>query len=188
MEVVLTSMLAVGIAELGDKTQLLVLLLARRFQRPVLVAGGMVVAFAVSHALAAVFGSWVETVVPDAALQWIVGGLFIAIGLWTLLERDLQAPAREPSPYAATSVFVSVFLIFMLAELGDKSQLTTVGVSMALPDWWRVAIGATLGGALVNLPVIWVGHRIQSDRFERVFQRVAGGLFLLIGLFVIFRG
>jgi len=186
IETLLISVATVGVAELGDKTQLLVLMLARRFRRPVAVGLGLVAALALSNVIAALFGHWIDRLLPDAVLAWLVGGLFIVIGLWTAFgsgdEDDDPAPSQS-----GRRVAVSVFLIFLLAELGDKSQLTTVGLSASLTGWWPVAVGATLGAALVNLPVIWIGHALQSSRLEALVRWAGAGLFVVIGVVLIIR-
>ena len=187
IETLLISLATVGVAELGDKTQLLVLMLARRFQRPVAVGLGLVAALALSNVIAALFGRWVDALLPDALLAWLVGGLFIAIGVWTAFGDD-EDDDENAASISGRRVAASVFLIFMLAELGDKSQLTTVGLSASLTGWWPVAVGATLGASLVNLPVLWIGHTLQSPWLARVFRWGGAVLFVVIGAIVIARG
>lgn len=187
IEDVLISLAAVGVAELGDKTQLLVLLLARRFRRPLAVVLGLLAALALSNLVAALLGHWIDRTVPDAVLAWLVGGLFIVIGLWTAFGTEDDGEDELPTR-SNRRVLASVFLIFLLAELGDKSQLTTVGLSATLSGWWAVALGATLGAALVNLPVVWIGHRLQTPRLEQLFRWGGAILFVAIGLAVILAG
>ncbi|NKI36073.1 TMEM165/GDT1 family protein [Wenzhouxiangella sp. XN79A] len=187
IEALLISLATVGVAELGDKTQLLVLMLARRFRRPVAVGLGLVAALALSNLVAALFGRWIDSLLPDALLAWLVGGLFVAIGVWTALGDEDDDDDAAP-PVSGRRAFASVFGVFLLAELGDKSQLTTVGLSASLADWWVVALGATLGAALVNLPVIWIGHAMQSRRLASAFRWGGAGLFVVIGVAVILAG
>ena len=182
IETLLISLATVGVAELGDKTQLLVLMLARRFRRPVAVGLGLVAALALSNVVAALFGRGIDALLPDTLLAWLVGGLFIVIGVWTALGDDEQDAAP---PVSGRRAFASVFGVFLLAELGDKSQLTTVGLSASLADWWVVALGATLGATLVNLPVIWIGHAMQSRWLASIFRWGGAGLFVVIGAAVI---
>lgn len=184
IEALLVSLAAVGVAELGDKTQLLVLMLARRFRRPIAVGLGLVAALALSNVAAALFGRWIDALLPDALLAWLIGGLFVAIGLWTALDDEDDGADAVP-PVSGRRAFASVFGVFLLAELGDKSQLTTVGLSASLADWWVVALGATLGAALVNLPVIWIGHALQSRRLAAAFRWGGAALFVVIGVAVI---
>ena len=184
IEPFLLGVAAVGVAELGDKTQLLVLMLARRFRRPVAVGLGLVAALALSNLVAALFGQWIERLLPDAVLAWLVGGLFVVIGIWTALGDDEDADESAP-PISGRRVAASVFLIFLLAELGDKSQLTTVGLSASLAGWWAIALGATVGASLVNLPVIWIGQALQSPRLAAAFRWGGAVLFVVIGVAVI---
>lgn len=184
IETALISLATVAVAELGDKTQLLVLLLARRFRRPLAVGLGLVAALALSNLIAAVFGRWIDEVLPDALLAWGVGGLFIVIGLWTALG-DGEDEESEPFVTSGRRVAVSVFLIFLLAELGDKSQLTTLGLSASLASVWPIAVGATLGAVLVNLPVLWIGHSLRSPRLASAFRWGGAMLFMVIGVGVI---
>lgn len=188
IEAFLLSLTTVGVAELGDKTQLLVLMLARRIRRPVLIGAALVAALAISNLMAALFGAWIDSLLPDRLVAALVGSLFIAIGVWTALGGDGSDDLPERRRRSGLRVFASVFFVFVLAELGDKSQLTTAGISAALPGWWAIALGATLGGVLVNLPVIWLGHGLQSPRLATAFRRGGAALFLLIGMGVIWGG
>lgn len=188
IEAFLLSLATVGVAELGDKTQLLVLVLARRMRRPVLVGAALVAALAVSNLAAALFGAWIDSLLPDRLLAALVGGLFVAMGIWTAFVSDDDGDVPERTRAFGLRVFASVFFVFVLAELGDKSQLATAGISAALPGWWAIALGATLGGLLVNLPVIWLGHGLQSPRLASAFRWGGAALFILIGLVVLIRG
>lgn len=187
IEAFLLGVVTVGVAELGDKTQLLVLMLARRFRRPVAVGIGLVAALALSNLAAALLGRWMDALVPSAVLTWLVGGLFIVIGVWTALAADDGDQYESAPSISGRRVVASVFFVFLLAELGDKSQLTTVGLSASLPSWWVVALGATLGASLVNLPVIWMGHAMQSPKLASAFRWGGAALFVVIGAVVIVR-
>ena len=138
--------------------------------------------------MAALFGAWIDSLIPDRLLAMLVGGMFIAIGVWTALGGDESEGLPERRRDSGLRVFASVFFVFILAELGDKSQLATAGISAALPGWWAIALGATLGGMLVNLPVIWLGHGLQSPRLTTVFRWGGAVLFLLIGVGVMVSG
>ncbi|MDX1625777.1 MAG: TMEM165/GDT1 family protein, partial [Wenzhouxiangellaceae bacterium] len=181
MEAFLAAAAAVGLAELGDKTQLLVLLLVRRFRRPVAVGVGMVAALLASNLLASLAGVLVEGQLPPFLGDLVVGLLFVTLGAWILREDDDPAerlPDRPGGAWRAGLVAASVFLV---AEFADKSQLATVGMSMTLSAWIPVAVGATAGAALVNLPVLWIGHRLRLDRWKTAIRVGSALVFLAIG-------
>ncbi len=184
MDALLLSMVTVGVAELGDKTQLLVLVLANRFRRPLSVALGMVLAFVGSHFLAAFGGAWLDRLIPDDLLSWLVGLGFLALGVWAFVAREPEGlmPAR---PLNAGGVLLTTWLAFSVVEFADKSQLATLGLSAALAPMWAVATGAVLGATLVNLPVIWIGHHLTPGQPLEWARRLAALVFLVIGLWIL---
>ncbi len=171
MESLYISTLIVALAEIGDKTQLLALLLAARYRRPVPIIWGILVATLINHALAGALGNLVSTVVSPAILSWILAVSFAAVALWTLvpdkLEADEAARGRYFGPFMATLV------AFFLAEMGDKTQVATVMLAAQYADLLMVIVGTTLGMLIANVPVVLVGN-FAADRLPlTLIRRVA---------------
>ncbi|MCC7248656.1 MAG: TMEM165/GDT1 family protein [Lysobacter sp.] len=181
MEHFLTSVLTVAIAEIGDKTQLLALLLAARFRRPWAIAAGILVATLLNHALAGWLGAWVSQWLRPDALRWGVALSFAAIGVWTLIPDRIDEDGEALGEgRTAWSAFVATSIAFFLAEIGDKTQIATVVLAARSPSLWPVVAGTTLGMLIANVPVVALGHRF-ADKLPLKAARIAAAL-LFIGL------
>jgi len=185
MEVFFVSTLIVALAEMGDKTQLLSLVLAARFQRPWPIVWGILVATAVNHALAGALGSWVTAALGPQALRWVLGLSFIAMALWMLIPDKLDdddAPRGGPH----WGIFGTTLVAFFLAEMGDKTQIATVMLAAQYHTWLWVVLGTTLGMMLANAPVVWLGDRITRLVPMRVVHVASALIFLVLGLLALF--
>ena len=159
MEAFLISTAVVALGEIGDKTQLLALLLAARFKKPIAIIAGILVATLVNHALAASVGAWIAAHFAPDTLRWIVGLSFIAIALWALVPDKLD---EKPEPRGHAGVFLVTATAFFLAEMGDKTQLATVALAARFQDLVAVVAGTTLGMLIADVPVVFVGDRFAS--------------------------
>jgi putative Ca2+/H+ antiporter (TMEM165/GDT1 family) len=184
MDALLVSTLTVALAEIGDKTQLLALLLAARFRKPWPIVAGILVATVLNHAVAAWAGALAAGWLTPAVLRWVVAASFIAIALWTLrpdkLEDDTALPAR--------SAFVATVVAFFIAEIGDKTQVATVLLAAKYAPLWQVVAGTTLGMLLANVPVVLLGSRFAQRLPLRAARMAAALVFLALGLWVAVRG
>ncbi|HSV35593.1 MAG TPA: TMEM165/GDT1 family protein, partial [Ramlibacter sp.] len=172
MEAFLISTGIVALAEMGDKTQLLSLVLAARFRKPWPIAWGILVATLANHALAGAAGAWVTTVLGPQVLRWVLGGSFIAMAAWMLIPDQLDddgAGAQAPR----LGVFGTTVAAFFLAEMGDKTQVATVMLAAQYNAWAWVVAGTTLGMMLANVPVVWLGDRVTRRVPIRVVHRVS---------------
>jgi len=174
----------VALAEIGDKTQLLALLLAARFRRPWPIIAGILVSTLLNHALAGGLGALVAHWLTPGVLRWIVAGSFIAIALWTLRPDSLDSETRLP----AHSAFVATVIAFFLAEMGDKTQVATVLLAVKYPSLAQVVAGTTLGMLLANVPVVLLGSRFADRLPLKAARVVAAVVFLLLGAWVAWRG
>ena len=184
MQTFLVSTLAVAIAEIGDKTQLLALLLAARFRKPVPIVAGILVATILNHALAGWLGTLVAQWLTPDVLRWVVAGSFFAIGLWTLkpdkIDDDQALPARN--------AFIATTIAFFLAEIGDKTQVATVVLAAKYSPLWEVVVGTTAGMLLANVPVVLLGSRFSQRLPLRAARIAAAVLFLALAVWTAFRG
>ena len=179
MEAFLISTSVVALAEMGDKTQLLALLLAARFRKPWPIVGGILVATLVNHALAGAVGAWVTTVLGPQVLRWVLGVSFIAMALWMLVPDKLD---DEVGTAPRWGVFGTTVVAFFLAEMGDKTQIATVMLAAQYSTWLWVVLGTTLGMMLANAPVVWLGERITRRVPLRTVHAVSAAIFLTLGV------
>lgn len=168
----------VALAEIGDKTQLLALLLAARFRRPWPIIAGIFIATLLNHALAGWLGVLVAQWLTPNVLRWVVAASFIAIALWTLKPDKLDEEAKLPGG----NVFAATVIAFFLAEIGDKTQVATVLLATRFDTLWQVVAGTTLGMLLANVPVVAFGSRFAQRLPLRAARMVAALVFLALGL------
>ena len=174
----------VALAEIGDKTQLLALLLAARYRKPWPIIAGILVATALNHALAGWLGTVAAHWLTPQVLRWIVAASFIAIALWTLKPDKLDDDTRLP----AHGAFVATTIAFFIAEIGDKTQVATVLLAAKYTPLWQVVAGTTVGMLLANVPVVALGSRFAQRLPLRAARIAAALVFLALGLWVAIRG
>lgn len=184
MEAFFVSTAIVALAEMGDKTQLLALVLAARFRKPWPIVLGILVATLANHGLAGALGAWVTTVVGPQVLRWILGVSFIAMAVWMLIPDKLDEGDADGAP--RWGVFGTTLVAFFLAEMGDKTQIATVMLAAQYNAYLWVVAGTTLGMMLANAPVVWLGDRITHLVPIRVVHGVSAVIFLVLGLVAIF--
>ncbi|MGY0558826.1 MULTISPECIES: TMEM165/GDT1 family protein [unclassified Lysobacter] len=175
----------VALAEIGDKTQLLALLLAARFRKPWPIIGGIFVATILNHALAAWFGTMVAQWLQPESLRWIVAASFIAVALWTLKPDTLD---EDDSPTPARGAFIATTIAFFVAEIGDKTQVATVLLAAKYSPLWEVVVGTTVGMLLANVPVVLLGSRFADRLPLKAARYVAAAVFAGLGIWVAARG
>ena len=183
MEAFLISTGIVALAEIGDKTQLLALLLAARFKKPWPIVWGILVATVLNHAMAGALGAWVTTLVSPQTLRWVLGGSFIAMAVWMLIPDKLDDGADRPP--VRFGVFGTTVVLFFLAEMGDKTQVATVMLAARFDAYAAVVAGTTLGMMLANVPVVLLGERMTRLVPLRLVHVVSAIIFLGLGLFAL---
>mgnify|MGYP005805980665 CR=1 FL=1 len=179
MESFLVSTGIVALAEMGDKTQLLSLVLAARFRKPWPIVLGILVATVANHALAGAAGTWVTTMLGPQVLRWVLGGSFIAMALWMLIPDKLDEGEGDKAP--RLGVFGTTVVAFFLAEMGDKTQVATVMLAAQYHAWAPVVAGTTLGMMLANVPVVWFGDQVTRRVPVRVVHLVSAVIFGALG-------
>ena len=184
MEAFLVSTGVVALAEIGDKTQLLALVLAARYRRPVPIILGILVATLANHALAGAAGAWVSAALGPATMRWILGVSFIAMAAWTLVpdridddDGEVQAPRF--------GVFGATLVAFFLLEMGDKTQIATVALAAKYASLAGVVAGTTFGMMLANVPAVLLGDVAAKKLPMHVVHRIAAAIFLVLGVTVL---
>ena len=175
----------VALAEIGDKTQLLALLLAARYRAPWPIVAGILVATLLNHALAAWFGAWVAQWLRPDVLRWVVAGSFLVVALWTLKPDSLDDDGEQ---LPARGAFLATTAAFFVAEIGDKTQVATVLLAAKYSPLWEVVAGTTVGMLLANVPIVLLGSRFADRLPLKAARRVAALVFLLLAGWVAWRG
>ena len=183
MEAFLVSTGIVALAEMGDKTQLLALILAVRFRQPWPIVLGIFVATIANHALAGAAGAWVTTVLGPDVLRWVLGASFIAMAVWMLIPDKMDDGETAEKP--RFGVFGTTVVAFFLAEMGDKTQVATVMLAAKYHAYYWVIAGTTLGMMLANAPVVWLGERMTRLVPLRFVHIVSALIFMGLGLWAL---
>jgi putative Ca2+/H+ antiporter (TMEM165/GDT1 family) len=173
----------VALAEMGDKTQLLSLMLAARYPKQALaIIGGILLATIANHACAALLGHWLTTFMSPDLLKWILGLSFLGIGLWLLVPDHIDDAAGSKVADRAFQVFMLTVGLFFLAEMGDKTQIATIALGAKYSDVFSVTVGTTLGMMLANAPAVWIGQKFTKRMPIKWVHAVAAVTFIAIGI------
>lgn len=172
----------VALAEMGDKTQLLALLLAARFRKPVPILIAILLATVINHGISAALGQWVTTVVSESILIWVLALGFIAMAAWMLIPDELDDESGSIQKWQKFGVFGATFILFFLAEIGDKTQIATVALAARFDSLWWVMAGTTLGMMLANAPAVFIGDKLANKLPISLIHKVGAAIFLIIGI------
>lgn len=181
METIIHSFLLVASTEMGDKTQLLAFVLATRFRKPWAIMAGIFVATVLNHFMAASLGSWVSQAIPRPILKWILGSIFIFFAAWILIP-DKDDDKKDESRFGA---FLTTLVTFFLAEMGDKTQLSTVALAAKFDSITLVTIGTTIGMLFSDGLAVVFGEKLTekiSMKWVRIFASV---LFVIFGVAIV---
>jgi len=182
LEALLVSTGLVALAEIGDKTQLLALLLATRFRAPLPIVAGIAVATLANHAFAGAVGAWLVSAIGADAMRWILGISFLAMAAWTLIPDE---PPSEDATRPRYGVFVTTVIAFFLVEMGDKTQIATVALAAQFQSLVMVVIGTTLGMLVANVPVVYAGDALIRRLPMKWVRVVAATTFAALGVYVL---
>jgi putative Ca2+/H+ antiporter (TMEM165/GDT1 family) len=180
MNAFLVSTGIVAIAEIGDKTQLLSLVLAARLRRPWAIVAGILVATLLNHAIAGAVGAWVLSALGPRVMRWVLGVSFLAMAAWALVPDRLDD--GDASTLSRWGAFGTTLVAFFLAEMGDKTQVATVALAARYDALVAVVAGTTLGMMLANVPVVLFGDRLTRRVPLRLVRAIAAAIFAALGL------
>ena len=182
MEALFTSTAVVALAEIGDKTQLLAILLATRFKRPLPIILGILVATLANHALAALLGAQAAAFLDSDIFRYVIGASFVAMAAWTLIPDKFE---DDDAPKSHAGAFMTTLVAFFLVEMGDKTQVATIALGARFHDVFTVTAGTTLGMMIANVPAIFLGHELLKRVDLNKVRLIAAARFLVIGLWVL---
>ncbi len=186
MESFLVSTGIVALAEMGDKTQLLSLVLAARYRKPIPIILGILIATLVNHGFAGALGGWITGVLGANLLRWILGLGFIAMAGWMLIPDKLDDDDTGNGA-GRWGVFGTTLLLFFLAEMGDKTQIATVALAARFHgEVIAVVAGTTFGMMLANAPAVLLGDRFANKMPIALVHKIAAAIFLVLGLLALF--
>jgi putative Ca2+/H+ antiporter (TMEM165/GDT1 family) len=176
MQSFLVSTSVVGLAEIGDKTQLLSLVLAARYRKPVPIILGVLTATLINHGASGALGAWLSSVLSPGILNWAVVASFAVMAVWILIPDKLD-DADAVSTKHPMGVFGTTALTFFLAEMGDKTQIVTVALAARFHEFY----GVVAGMMLANLPVIYLGHKFADRLPTKAVHILAAFIFVVLG-------
>ena len=171
----------VALGEMGDKTQLLALLLAAKFRKPMPIIAGILVATLANHAAAGWLGGWIAGLMGPQLLRWVIGGSFLAMALWMLVPDRLD-DEEAAGGGQRFGIFGTTVIAFFLAEMGDKTQIATLALAARYPDLLAVVAGTTLGMMLANVPAVLLGEQIARKLSMTLVHGVAALIFAVLGV------
>jgi putative Ca2+/H+ antiporter (TMEM165/GDT1 family) len=181
MEALFTSTAVVTFAEIGDKTQLLAILLATRFRAPLPIILGILVATVANHFLAALLGASVADLLDGVWFRYLIAASFVAMAAWTLVPDKVDDLEDKPARFGA---FLTTLVAFFLVEMGDKTQVATIALGARFDNLVMVTMGTTLGMMLANVPAVFLGHELIERVPLNIVRVIAALLFLVIGVWL----
>jgi putative Ca2+/H+ antiporter (TMEM165/GDT1 family) len=181
LEALLVSTSVVALAEIGDKTQLLALMLAARFRRPLPIVLGIFASTVFNHALAGAVGIWVANALGPLLMRWILGLSFLVMAVWVLIPDHLDG-AETRDHRGNLGIFAATFVAFFLAEMGDKTQIATIALAARYQALVAVVAGSTLGMLIANVPAVLLGGAAARKLPARALHVIAALIFAALGI------
>jgi putative Ca2+/H+ antiporter (TMEM165/GDT1 family) len=179
METFLVSALVVALAEMGDRTQLLTIMLASRYRQPLAIVTGVFIATLLNHALAALAGYYIASVLNALWFRYLIGASFIVMAAWVLVPDKESESQETPRRWG---VIVATAIAFFIVEMGDKTQLATVALAARFHNVMFVAAGTTTGMMIANIPAAYFGHAITRIIPLAWLRYVSAAIYLVLGL------
>ncbi|MGN6516140.1 MAG: TMEM165/GDT1 family protein [Rhizomicrobium sp.] len=185
MEAFLVSLSTVAIAEMGDRTQLLALVLAAKFRKPVPITAAILVATLANHAIAGFLGVWIGKYLTPQVLDLVVGLSMLGMAAWALIPDKLD---RDDARTDGRGAFLATLIAFFVAEIGDKTQIATAALAAGYANLAGVVAGTTTGMMIANVPVVFMGSKFAERLPMNLIHKAASVLFAVLGVYFIVRG
>jgi Ca2+/H+ antiporter, TMEM165/GDT1 family len=181
-EAFLISTGVVALAEIGDKTQLLALVLAARFRKPLPIVLGILFATLLNHAIAGYVGAWIAQAVRPEVMRWILGVSFILMAAWALIPDKYEQSDGDGRRLGA---FLTTLIAFFIVEIGDKTQVATAALAIKYTNLYAVVAGTTVGMMLANVPVVLLGGAAATRLPLKLIRSIAAAIFFVMGVLVL---
>ncbi|PXA53704.1 hypothetical protein DMB35_00130 [Acinetobacter baumannii A424] len=182
MQEFLISTSIVALAEMGDKTQLLALLLSARFRKPIPILIAILLATLINHGISAVLGQWITTVLSPEILVWVLAVGFIGMAFWMLIPDELDDETASINKWQKFGVFGRNLYLFFLAEIGDKTQIATVALAARYDSIFWVMLGTTLGMMIANAPAVFIGNKLAERLSIALIHKIGAAIFFIVGV------
>ena len=186
MEAFLVSAGVVALAEVGDKTQLLTLVLASRYGKPWPLLAGIVTATVLNHALAAALGTWIAGALAPDVLRWLLAASLLAMAVWVLIPDKVDDDTRVSRDMRG--IFLTTTMLFFLVEMGDKTQIATAALAARYASLGAVVLGSTTGMIVANAPIAFLGRPLANRLPARAIHGIAALIFVTMGVSVLVFG
>lgn len=183
MQAFLVSTGIVALSEMGDKTQLLSVVLAVRFRKPIPIILGILTATLVNHLSAGALGAWITGILGRGTLRWVLGLSFIAMAIWALIPDKLDDAEERKSRFG---VFGTTAITFFLAEMGDKTQVATIALAAQYHALIPVVAGTTLGMMIADVPAVFLGDKLAKKLPLKLLRGITAALFAMLGILALF--
>jgi Ca2+/H+ antiporter, TMEM165/GDT1 family len=184
VESFLVSLSTVAIAEMGDRTQILSLMLAAHYRKPWAILAGILCATLANHALAGLIGVRLGRFLTPRVLDAVVGISMVGMALWTLKPDSLD---QDKAGTRRAGAFIATFIALFIAEIGDKTQIATVALAAGYSNLVAVVAGTTSGMLLANIPVVFLGKAFSERLPLKAIHYAASALFVVLGAVFIYR-
>jgi putative Ca2+/H+ antiporter (TMEM165/GDT1 family) len=178
MEAFTISTASIAVGELGDKTQLLSLILATRLRKPMPIVAGIFVATLVNHLIACLVGEWAGTLISPQILRWVLGISFLAVAAWALLPDKMDEDVKTRGSYG---VFALTAVAFFLARQATRTQIVALALAAKYRDLISVVAGTTLGMMIVNTPTVLFAERATKWVPMKLVRGVAAAIYAVLG-------
>jgi putative Ca2+/H+ antiporter (TMEM165/GDT1 family) len=188
MEAFLNTAAVVALGEMGDKTQVLALLLAVRYQRTLPILFGILIATLLTMGVTALVGTTFSSLIPDPILRWLLVVMFLGIAIWTLIPEDDDDDDDDLPLKSSVSLIFTAFLTFLFAELGDKSQIATLIMAAKYGDFTSVMAGSTVGEMLAITPAVLLGKTTAQWMPVAWIRIAAAAIFAAMGVWILIVG
>jgi putative Ca2+/H+ antiporter (TMEM165/GDT1 family) len=179
MEAFTISTASIALGELGDKTQLLALILATRFRKPMAVLSGIFVAALLNNIVACLLGEWAGKLLSPQVLRWVLGISFLAMAAWALIPDKMDEEVHLRGAYG---VFALTAATFFIAEMGDKTQIVALALAAKYNALLAVVAGTTLGIMIVNVPTVLFAERATRWVPLKLVRLIAAGIYAVLGV------
>lgn len=183
METITNSFLLVALTEMGDKTQLLALVLAMRFKKPWTIMLGILIATVLNHAFASWVGIQASNYIPEVYLKWILAISFFIFSVWVLIP-DKDEGLEEKKGLGA---LLTTITTFFMAEMGDKTQLATVALAAKYSSLTLVTIGSTFGMMLTSALAVFAGDKLTKHVPMQWIHRIAAVIYFISGVVILLK-
>jgi putative Ca2+/H+ antiporter (TMEM165/GDT1 family) len=181
MEAFTISTASIVVGELGDKTQLLTLILAARLRKPIPIIAGILAATLVSNIAACLIGEWVGELITPQILRWLLSISFLAVAAWAIIPDKIEED-EDVKIRGHYGIFVLTAVTFFLAEMGDKTQFVSMALAAKYHDLFSVVAGTTLGMMIVNVPTVLFADRALKWVPVKMVRIIAALIYAVLGV------